>query len=493
MTYRTKPMKDYTILNDVHMKILKSLSEEEVYQVIVDTAYELTGCEWCSLFTRLGNRFRSTRSKGSSSLLPKSLSLDQALSFIGGPVNIRVLREKAESGLDLGGSFASAPIPIRDELHGLLTVSHSEEKAFDENDLRGLTYLANQSTAALERIKMVQELQLALKNEKKARARIGQMNRILETANEVAILIGSILKLDDLLKQVVITIRKRLDYQNVAILLLDKRGRLRVRAYVGYWGQNLAKYEMSINRRSISRWVVDHGKPLIVSDVRKESRYVGDRSRGKSEIALPLKRRGRIMGVLDVEKVKVKSLGKKDLRLLSLLASRISLAIENSLLYEETERLANTDEITGIYNYRYLKSALGGSRNKKKMNRVSLLMFDLDNFKAYNDHYGHPAGDRVLRDFAKLLKREVDEGGLVSRYGGDEFLVLLTETSKADAKIFAERLLGTVEEKLEKKKITVSIGFANYPEDVKKKIDLIDAVDMALYRAKARGKSRVSA
>ena len=87
----------------------------------------------------------------------------------------------------------------------------------------------------------------------------------------------------------------------------------------------------------------------------------------------------------------------------------------------------------------------------------------------------------------------MDEGGLVSRYGGDEFLVLLTETSKADARIFAERLLETVEEKLEKKKITVSIGFANYPEDVKKKIDLIDAVDMALYRAKARGKSRVSA
>jgi len=489
-------MKHLSILGDFHMRILKSLSKEEIFHAVVDTAFELTDCEGCSVLTLQGDWFRSRWGRGSSSLILKNLPLDQALNFIGGTVNIEDLRRSSSISLDHGRSFASAPFSVRDRIYGLLTVSHSRERAFGEKHLRELNYLANLSTFALERIEMIQEIQVSLRKEKKAREEVQRMNLGLETVNEVGNLIGSTLKLEDLLKGVVYTIRKRLNYKNVAILLLgDGKSRetppLVIRAYVGYWGENLVKYEEAINKRSISKKVVLTGNPILIEDVRKEPHYVGDRTRKKSEIAVPLKWRERILGVLDVEREEVRSLGKKDLRLLSILASRIAIAIENAHLYEETERLANTDEITGLYNFRYLKTQLESSEKRGIECPLSLLMLDLDNFKRYNDKFGHPAGDRLLRELAGLLRKEVKEEGLVARYGGDEFLILLFRTLKCDARVFSEKLLKTVEKHLKGKRMTVSIGYASFPRDVKRGRELIDAVDRALYRAKERGKNRV--
>jgi diguanylate cyclase (GGDEF)-like protein len=129
---------------------------------------------------------------------------------------------------------------------------------------------------------------------------------------------------------------------------------------------------------------------------------------------------------------------------------------------------------------------------------VSLLMIDIDHFKSVNDRYGHPAGDRVLRDVARLLQEGVRTVDTVGRYGGEEFVAILPQTEMADARQLAERLRRAIEAHVVKVpageiRVTVSIGVAKYPAvAIATPDDLVRAADQALYRAKEEGRNRVA-
>ncbi|MBI5492904.1 MAG: diguanylate cyclase [Deltaproteobacteria bacterium] len=164
---------------------------------------------------------------------------------------------------------------------------------------------------------------------------------------------------------------------------------------------------------------------------------------------------------------------------------------------EALKALAITDGLTGVYNYRYFKEELEkGVRNSLRYGRpMSLIMLDVDHFKAYNDAYGHPQGDMVLKKLAGVLMKCVREVDLPARYGGEEFVVILPETVSEGAFKTAERIRAKVEEEMIEPGggniITVSIGVATLPGDADSGVSLIEAVDRALYRAKEAGRNRV--
>jgi diguanylate cyclase (GGDEF)-like protein len=149
--------------------------------------------------------------------------------------------------------------------------------------------------------------------------------------------------------------------------------------------------------------------------------------------------------------------------------------------------------MTGLYNYRYLQERLADEveRAERRGQRLCLMMADIDNFKTYNDTFGHLRGDEVLRDMALLLQENVRQMDVVTRYGGDEFMIILPETDRDEALSIAERIrlrvgswglqagLGP-----SAGEIGVSIGIAVYPDDAESADLLIDKVDKALYRAK---------
>jgi diguanylate cyclase (GGDEF)-like protein len=180
-----------------------------------------------------------------------------------------------------------------------------------------------------------------------------------------------------------------------------------------------------------------------------------------------------------------------------------SLAVSNALLHEKTVQLSKTDGLTGLKNYREFKEVFHTEllRSKRYQRASSLLMIDVDHFKRYNDAYGHPQGDALLKNLAELIQNNFKDTDIVARYGGEEFAVLLTEIESRDTAVaVAERLRVTVErhnfsyeEGQPGGSVTISIGVSCYPEDGPAVDDIIQAADEALYRAKNEGRNRVVA
>src|SRR5436190_7811065 len=155
------------------------------------------------------------------------------------------------------------------------------------------------------------------------------------------------------------------------------------------------------------------------------------------------------------------------------------------------------DEVTGLYNRRFFSIRLEEevSRYGRFNHRVSVVLLDLDAFKSVNDELGHASGDETLRGMAEILLRHSRGINVICRYGGDEFAVLLVETSKAGARLYADRIRYVLSsyQFAHKRRVTASFGIASLPEDVAPTAeDLIQAADEALYAAKRSGKNRVS-
>ena len=251
-------------------------------------------------------------------------------------------------------------------------------------------------------------------------------------------------------------------------------------------------------------WILKYRTPLMVGDTKKDFRFNlqgpqdQQRSLVRSLIAAPLIRENRLLGILRLDSESADAYDTDDLRLLDIISNLAAVAIVNTLLYQETEKLAITDGLTGLFVYRYFQERFDQEiqRGLWANSCFSFLMLDIDDFKSYNDRYGHIAGDIVLKKIAKLIVSTCNPGDIVARYGGEEFAVLLVDTPKQ----LAVKITEAIREKIEKKRfilrhqateVKISGGVAAFPEDGRVKESLINKADSALYKAKLEGKNRI--
>jgi diguanylate cyclase (GGDEF)-like protein len=180
-------------------------------------------------------------------------------------------------------------------------------------------------------------------------------------------------------------------------------------------------------------------------------------------------------------------------------ARSAALALENAELHKKTEGLTIIDELTEAYNYRYFVQKL--QEEKRRALRydlpLSLIMVDIDWFKKLNDTHGHEAGNTVLRHLSQIIKGCIRDVDIFSRYGGEEFVIILPQTSQREATTIGERIRERVENAeidagtAGRLTITVSVGISSFPENGKSQEDLVSVADQALYRAKGEGRNLV--
>ena len=251
------------------------------------------------------------------------------------------------------------------------------------------------------------------------------------------------------------------------------------------------------------RWVLKNRKSLIIEDIVTDFRFSTD-SHGelkkifRSLIATPLVSGDKIIGILRMDSPREFLYSQDDLRLLGIIADLGAVSIENAFLYARTQELAIRDSLTGLAVRRYFLERLQEevTRTAMKKAQMSLLMLDIDHFKAYNDQFGHAAGDIILKHLARTLNAMIKEGDIVARYGGEEIVIMLCGRAKIDGIGEAEAIRKAVKEspvtlRRHTADVTVSIGVAGYPEDASSAEGLIRIADERLYKAKAEGRDRV--
>lgn len=217
-----------------------------------------------------------------------------------------------------------------------------------------------------------------------------------------------------------------------------------------------------------------------------------------SILCYPLQRRGECIGAIELINKETGGFTPEDQSLIQMLIDPLTVAIRTLINFDNAERLTITDDLTKLYNYRYLMQFLDAEvkrclRYKKK---VSLLFIDIDGFKRINDAFGHIVGSQALAELGQVFRRILRETDVVGRYGGDEFVIVLPETPLSGAMVIAERIRKKVEDyefvaQNVTVRLTVSLGVANCPKHTLTADGLIKKADAAMYRAKELSKNSI--
>jgi len=251
---------------------------------------------------------------------------------------------------------------------------------------------------------------------------------------------------------------------------------------------------------SITGIIASEGKPVLVLDIESDKRFLrkkGESYQTRSFISAPIKLGGNLMGFLNVADKSSKEgkiFSELDLKILCMIVRQVAVALENARLYRDLKHLTITDPLTHIYNFRHFSKSLDHEivRLKRHPEKpLCLLMIDVDDFKSYNDTFGHLDGDTLLQKISRVLKQSIREIDIVCRYAGDEFVVILPETDISQARIIAERIQGAVQALNMKRQTTVSIGIAQCTMHSINRYELIQRADMELSKAKNAGKNLV--
>lgn len=332
-----------------------------------------------------------------------------------------------------------------------------------------------------------------------------QVTQLVEqmiTLNEISQNLSSSLNINDLLNNFVEKINSLLKTDAVFIHIWnEEKRRFVLGSATGF--KSPPKILRSVRTgEGLIGWIAENNQMVETPNIEESQGY----EELKMELgfnyflAVPLIAGGKVIGVLGCLSKQARRLKDNEITLLLAVLNTASVSIENALLYEKTEKMARFDELTGLYNYRELHHRLDEEleRAARFKHSLALLMIDVDNFKDYNDNNGHDQGDAALREIGNIIKRnsrQLDKG---FRYGGEEFCLLLLETTPKVALEIAERVRRHVaeaafpgEDKQPSGNLTVSIGLTIYPLQAADKDELISLADRAMYKAKRAGKNRV--
>jgi diguanylate cyclase (GGDEF)-like protein len=316
-----------------------------------------------------------------------------------------------------------------------------------------------------------------------------------EILQHMGVVLSSTLEQEQLLGLVLKYLMKLVPCDSSTIMLIQGKKARVVAARGELNSSHILPAEITLPGDSLFQEVVEGHRYILIKDAARDSRssYLEGMDSMHSCICVPLVAHSCTIGLLTIGSAQPDFYRESDAILVQSFAGHVALALDNARLYREMRHSAHTDGLTGLYNRRYLYQELERelARSRRYVHPLSLVICDLDNFKMYNDQYGHLAGDDLLRELGELMNSYIRKSDTAFRYGGEEFAIILPHTDQGSALVLAERLREAINqksflirEKLQIGHITISIGVASYPEDAVEVDSLINSADMALYEAK---------
>ncbi len=368
-----------------------------------------------------------------------------------------------------------------DRVIGAMKVYSHQEGAYKQEHLDMIKVLANEASIAIENARLfrgeqAKSLHLSLLNNISRHA-ISTLNPDEMLANVVAQLEGG-LAFDHIGVGL-------LDYANKEIVIQAESGRRR-----GALGRRIALGTNLVGT------VARSGQTEILRELDGSSEQRPMLDDSSSAIALPLFYADQLHGVLYVETAERTDFSDEDILLLHTLSDLISGALHNALTFQKAQAQAITDGLTGIKTHRFFMEALSAEwkRSTRAARTFSVVLIDLDRFKFVNDFHGHLAGDMVLTRIAQLLEQTCRRSDVVARYGGDEFVILMPETTIEQGYQFAQKLCSNIygDSLLREKNISASVGVASFPIHGSTPQELIQIADASMYLSKHQGGNAVS-
>jgi diguanylate cyclase (GGDEF)-like protein len=319
----------------------------------------------------------------------------------------------------------------------------------------------------------------------------------LSVFHDVAKALTSSLNLDSVLQTIMQKMAEYFRPDTWSLLMVDETtDELYFAIAVGPAADSLKTLRLKMGE-GIAGWVAKHGESLIVPDVYKEPRFAKridemTKWQTKSVICVPLRAKHRSLGVIQLINCPMETFGDNEMFFLNALCDYAAIAIDNARAVERIQELTITDDCTGLYNARHLYKTLEAEvyRSARFGHEFSVIFIDLDHFKSVNDTHGHLVGSKLLAEVGYVIKTHLRLIDYAFRYGGDEFVILLPQTSKEAALIVARRLLEVMRlsefmatEGL-KLNVRCSMGLATYPEDAKSAHEIIRQADEMMYSVK---------
>jgi len=379
------------------------------------------------------------------------------------------------------------PLISRERLIGIMVLDKKASGRYSLEDLRLLEEVASQVAVSMEK----EYLREQLKDREEELSVINRCSAIITSSLDIKE------DIEGIYNNFITELKNVIEIDWASITLIED-SHVRILALYTEIGSAWKPGEQMPLRGTGTEWVTINKKALLESDLAQSGQFITAKyhhDHGVRTIAyLPLIAKGIVIGGFIVASRNPNAYSQRHITILEQLASQIAMSIENSRLYAEAEEKARVDEITGLLNRRSLDELMSTeiNRHSRYGGVFSLIILDLDGFKTFNDSYGHPAGDKLLKEIGNVLKAAIRSTDQAFRYGGDEFAVLLPNTPIDATSHVADRVRRQIALKTKAGHIaiTASLGLASWPADGVTPLEIVAAADTALYRAKREGGDR---
>lgn len=377
-----------------------------------------------------------------------------------------------ESDDEVTRSVLAAPLLRKGQVLGVISAQSYRSEAYTQADLDLLAGIAGLSAVAISNARAVSEIE---------RQRLES-----ERMEEISRALTASLDLNEVLQRIVRSTQELAGADGAGVWLMRDDGRAEIAMTAGETAMP-AGTTIDAPPALVERML--RGEPVVVdgdADTGGIPQELLDMLQAESAIGVPLIAEDELIGALSVSHLEGRTYSAAEIRLLERFAFHAAVAVSNARLHDQVRTLSLTDPLTSLPNRRHMDIFLDKEFAAAERGRdLTVILFDLDDFKIYNDTEGHQAGDAVLRHFADILAGQTRAMNLAARYGGDEFICILSDTDRDGGEIHLSRIMNALGDNAAMGSVGVSAGMAVYDPSMDTPEDLIEAADEDLYRSKA--------